>query len=174
MSDDRTDRIRNKIAASQARSSGKAPSRKRPSPGKDRAAPGNLFEQTLDRHPLALLAGSIVIGAVAAALVPRSVGGKLGSRLRGAAALALELGALYGSKTLDTVAQGARDGREKLGDLGETVADQGADARRRASEFGAQAGKRAIELAGVAARNARNARGGALKALADLSDRVRN
>lgn len=177
MSDDtaKAERIKAKISASQARSQGKAPARK--SPRKPRAGNdnrGNLFDRALDNHPLALLAGSVVLGAIAASILPRSFGSKLAGRALGLAAVAGEIGALYGNKALGAAADGARAGQDKLEDLGETLADHGADARRKAIELGTLAGKRAIELAGVAARNARESGSGAIKALSDLSDRARH
>ena len=115
----------------------------------------------------------MVLGVVAASLLPRSWGSKLGGRMLGLATVAGELGAVYGTKALSAAAEGARTGQDKLEDLGEVLADQSTDARRKAIELGTLAGKRAIELAGVAAKNAREARGGALKAIGDLSDRAR-
>ena len=175
MSDDKAERIRNKISASQARARGDAAPRKAKSPPRQRASGETSFiEKAVADHPLALLAGSMVLGVIAASFLPRSWGSKLGSRMLGLATVAAELGAVYGTKALSAAAEGARTGQDKLEDLGEVLADQGSDARRRAIELGTLAGKRAIELAGVAAKNAREARGGALKAISDLSDRARS
>ena len=175
MSDDKAERIRTKISASQARARGDAAPRKaKAAPRKRASGETGFIEKAMADHPLALLAGSVVLGAIAASLVPRSWGSKLGSRLFGLATVAGELGAVYGSKALSAAAESARTGQDKLEDLGEVLADQGSDARRKAIELGTLAGKRAIELAGVAARNARDARGGALKAISDLSDRARS
>ena len=172
---DRTDRIRKKISASQARSRGKAaPRRAKPKPRPAKRDGANFFDKALDDHPLALLAGSMVLGAIAASLIPASLGRKLGSRMLGLAAVAGELGALYGNKAWGAAAEGARVGQDKLEDLGETLADQSADARRRAADLGTRAGKRAFELAEIAARNARDAGGAGLKALSDLSQRARH
>lgn len=166
--DGKADRIRSKISASQARTQGKAKPRKAASrPRAARSNGGNFFDKALDDHPLAMLAGSMVLGAIAASLLPASWGRKLASRALGAAALAGELGALYGGKALEAAAEGARAGQDKLGDIGETLADQSADARRKAAE-----------LAAVAAKSARETGGGVLKALSDLrseiGDRVRH
>ena len=166
--DGKADRIRSKISASQARTQGKAKPRKAASrPRAARSNGGNFFDKALDDHPLAMLAGSMVLGAIAASLLPASWGRKLASRALGAAALAGELGALYGGKALEAAAEGARAGQDKLGDIGETLADQSADARLKAAE-----------LAAVAAKSARETGGGVLKALSDLrseiGDRVRH
>ena len=178
MSDDtagRTDRIRKKISASQERNRGKAPPRQaKAKPRASRAERGNFFDKALDEHPLALLAGSVVLGAIAASLIPASWGRKLGSRALGLAAVAGEIGALYGTKAWGAAAEGARAGQDKLEDLGETLADHSADARRKALELGTLAGKRALALAGTAADNARATGGSALKALSDLSARARH
>ena len=175
MSDEKAERIRSKIDASQKRARGDAAPRKTTAAPRKRASGETGFiEKALADHPLALLAGSMVLGVIAASLLPRSWGSKLGSRMLGLATVAGELGAVYGSKALSAAADGARTGQDKLEDLGEVLADQGSDARRRAIELGTMAGKRAIELAGVAAKNARGASDGALKAIGDLSERARH
>ena len=175
MSDQKTQRIRKKISDSQARTQGKAaPRRETPRHRTVRRSPRGTLDRAIEEHPLALLAGSMVLGAIAATLIPASFGRKLASRALGAAAVAGELGSLYGNRAWGAAAEGARAGQDKLEDLGETLADHGADARRRAVELGTLAGKRALELAGAAAKNAREAGGGAIKAIGDLSDRVRH
>jgi hypothetical protein len=177
---DKADRIRKKISASQARTRGEGTARKakpksEPKPRATRRKDDrSFFDKALDDHPLALLAGSVVLGAIAASLVPASLSRKLGSRMLGLAAVAGELGATYGNKAWGAAAEGARAGQGKLEDLSEVLADHGADAGRRAVELGALAGKRALELAESAARSAREAGGGAVKAIGDLSDRVRH
>ncbi len=175
MSDEKAERIRSKISASQARSRGDAAPRKaKPAPRKRASGETTFLDKAIADHPLALLAGSVILGAIAASLVPRSWGSKLGGRMLGLATVAGELGVAYGSKAWGAAAEGARAGQDKLGDLSETLADQGSDARRKAIELGTLAGKRAIELAGVATKNAREAGDGALKAISDLSERARH
>lgn len=180
MSDDKADRIRAKISASQARSRGSgAPRKDKPAAPPRRGAADDsdrrsVLDRALDDHPLALLAGSMVLGAVAATLIPASVGRKLGSRALGLVTVAGELGALYGAKAWDTAAQGARSGQDKLEDIGDALAEQGGEARRRAVELGTLAARRALDLAEAAARNARDASGHALKAIGELSERARS
>jgi hypothetical protein len=183
---DKAKRIKDKISASQERSRGKAAPRKaakadgkastqartarRRSPTDQRS----FLDRALDDHPLALLAGSVVLGAIAASLVPASLTRKFGSRMLGLAAFAGEMGSLYGGKALNASAKAARAGQDRLEDLGETTADYGSDAREKAIELGTLAARRAIELAQEAASNAREASGGAFKRIAQLSDRVRH
>lgn len=170
-------RIKAKIAASTERSSGKAPPRS-DATRKEKVRPENdersLFTRTLEDHPLALLAGGVALGAVAAALVPASVTRKLGSRAFGLAALIGEATALYGGKALEKGSQAARASQDRLEDLGETAADYSADARTRAIELGTLAARRAIEIATDAASNARGSGGGLVKRLSELADRARH
>ena len=171
--DEKAERIRSKIDASQKRARGEAAQRKaKPAPRQRASGETGFIEKAMADHPLALLAGSVVIGAVAASLIPRSWGSKLGSRVLGLATIAGELGAVYGTKAWAATAEGARAGQDKLEDLGETLADRGSDAGHKATELGLLAGKRALELAGLAAKNAREASDTARKAIGDLTDRA--
>ena len=170
-------RIKDKIAASTERSSGKAPQRaaaKAKPAARSRTDQRNFLTRALDDHPLALLAGSVVLGAVAASLIPASYARKLGSRAFGIAALAGEMSALYGGKALEKGSQAARAGQDRLEDLGESAADYSADARARAIELGTLAARRAIDLATDAASNARGTGGGLVKRLSELADRARH
>lgn len=170
-------RIKDKIAASNERSSGKAPPRKSAVAKRTPRATGDdrgFLARALDDHPLALLAGSVVLGAVAASLIPASFARRIGSRAFGLAALAGEMGALYGGKALEKGSQAARVGQDRLEDLGESAADYGSEARQKAIELGTLAARRAIDLASEAASNARGTGGGLVKRLGELADRARH
>jgi hypothetical protein len=176
---DKAGRIADKVAASRKRADREGQAAAKPKPARA-AADGPVgddqrtaFRKALDDHPVALLAGSLVLGMVAAGLIPASLGRKLGSRALGLAAVAGDLGAEYGSKALGFAAKGARAGQEKLDDLGETIAEKGDEARRRASEMRSLAGRRAVELAEAAAANARDARETALERINKISAKVR-
>lgn len=140
----------------------------RPSPPDTRT----LLAKTADDHPLALLAGSLIMGVVAANLLRASWGRKVASRLLGAVAVVGELGAGYGNKTLEAAAEAGRSGQERLTKLGDAVAEESAEVRRRATQLSAQARRRAIALASEAADEAREAGGSALKRLGKLSGRT--
>lgn len=177
MSDEKAARIRSKIDASQARARGDAAAPKpKPKAAPRKRPPGesSFIEKAVADHPLALLAGSVVLGAIAASLIPRSWSSKLGGRVLGLATIASELGMAYGSKAWTATADGARAGQDKLEDLGESLAGQGSDAGHKAVGLGLLAGKRALEFAGLAAKNARDASDTALKAIDDLTDRARH
>ncbi|MET0179218.1 MAG: hypothetical protein ABW194_01890, partial [Novosphingobium sp.] len=105
---DKAGRIRSKVAASQKRAdaaptAAKAKPAARPASADDDQRSG--FRKALDDHPLALLAGSLVFGVVAASLLPAAFGRKLGSKALGIAAVAGDLGAEYGAKALGGVAK---------------------------------------------------------------------
>ncbi len=173
----RAKRIKDKIAASTARSSGKAPARSAAKPkAAARTGPDDrsLFTRTLEDHPLALLAGGVVLGAVAASLVPASFMRKMGARAFGMAALAGEMSALYGGKALEKGSQAARAGQERLEDLGDSAADHAADARARAIELGTLAARRALGLANEARSTARDTGGGLARRIGALTDRARH
>jgi hypothetical protein len=179
VSDAKADRIRAKISASQARSRGEGTPRKAKPKAKDTASrprsdDRGFIARAVEDHPLALVAGGLALGAIAAALIPAAAGRKLGQRVLGLATVAGELGALYGHRAWDAAAEGARAGQDKLEDFGEVLAEQSADARRKAAELGSIAGKRASEIAEAAARNAREAGTSALKAIGELSERARH
>lgn len=154
---DQAGQIRDKIAASRARG------RSRVTPGSATASQGgytppdprSLTEKTIDEHPLALLAGSLVMGVVAANFLQASLIRRLGSRMLGAVIVAGELGAKAGNKTLGAAADAGRTGQEKLSRLGDLVAEEGAEVRRRAAELGSQAGHRVLSLASEAASEAK-------------------
>ena len=170
-------RIKDKIAASSARSSGRAPARTGPKQhrtARDGSDERSFLTRALEDHPLVLLAGGVVLGAVAASLIPASVTRKLGSRVFGLAALAGEMSVLYGGKALEKGSQAAQAGQDRLEDLGETAADYSADTRAKAIELGTLAAHRAIEMATGVAANARSSGGGLVKRLGDLADRARS
>lgn len=167
--------LRDRISAGQARSRGRGGARKTASPDSSGAPTPpdtrGVFEKTAEDHPLALLAGSLIMGVVAANLLQASLGRRIASRLLGVVAAASEVGAKYGNKTLGAAAEAGRAGQERLSRLGDAVAEEGAEVRRRAAELGAQARQRALELASEAAEEAREAGGSALKRLGELRPR---
>ena len=86
-------------------------------------------------HPLATVAGGIVIGAIIASIVPGP-----GKRMRKKASArgALVAGALtdlaikYGAEILEGATKAAKTGQDRLGDLGETLCESAREASRSA------------------------------------------
>jgi hypothetical protein len=163
--------LRQRISASQERSRSRRKSAAeadgRPVP----PDPRGTFERAVEDHPLAMLAGSAILGIVAANLLQRSLGRKIASRVMGIAAVVGELGASYGNKTLEAAAEASRASQERLSKLGEAVAEESAEVRRRAAEMGAQARRKAAELASEAAAEAREAGESAVKRIGKLGGR---
>lgn len=168
--------IRKKIDASQERQ--RAPR------GSSDEGPRNDLRKIVDDHPLAALAGSIMVGVIASALLPASITRKLG---RGAVALtaaAAEMGALYGSKALELGEDARRASADALGEFSDTLAETGGEARRKAFdfagearrlafEFGNEASRRAAELAETASQTARDAQSEAGKQIQKMSTRIK-
>lgn len=131
--------------------------------GQERNRARSAVRQVVNDHPIALLAGGIVLGALVARLLPRSAFGKLGTRAASLAAMGAEMAALYGAKVADTAGEAAREGREKLEDIGASVSEGASEARRRTSD-----------LADLAVSTAKSVGSKALRKVADAAERVRH
>lgn len=170
-----TDTIRDRITASQARKRGRSsPSQASGQAGATVRTPPDMrsvVEKTVEDHPLALLAGSLVMGIVAANLLQASLGRRIASGLLGVIATAGELGAAAGSKTLGAATEAGRAGQQQLTRLGDAVAEESAEVRRRAVQLSGEARRRALSLASEAAAEAREAREQALKHLGRVGGR---
>ena len=107
-------------------------------------------------HPIALIAGGLVLGIAISALFPRSptrrIGREVGSKAAGIAAMAAELAALYGERALGAAQHAGRTGLDRFEDLSDS-ANQAARSLRRAASY----------LAGNASDSARAMRRGASK-----------
>lgn len=133
--------IRRKVEASQAQLAARRNSEGGP--------PEGLRALAMD-YPFALLAGSVVVGAVVGALLPRSPFRKLAGGAAALAAVAGELGMAYGRQALDKAGEAAG----KLEDLREDLGESAADYSRRATTLIGTAGRIAGEAIQEAARSA--------------------
>ena len=131
--------------------------------GQDRNRARSTVREVVEDHPIALLAGGLLIGALAARFLPRSMFGKLGKRTAALAAAGAEIAALYGARIGNAASEVSQHGREKLEELGET-----------ASETAADAGRRAAGLADLAVTTAKAVGKQALRRMTDVTDRVRH
>ena len=97
-------------------------------------------------HPLTTLAGALAVGVVIASVVPgpgrrlRKQATRRGAVLAGVLA---DLAVTYGSQALEGAGKAASAGQNRLGDLGETLADSARSLRREAGDLAGDAGKRA-------------------------------
>lgn len=102
-------------------------------------------------YPFALLLGGLALGAVAGALLPRSATRKLAQGAITAAGVAGELGLAYGRQALEAAGEISDDGREKLGAMGEKLAELG----EALSDGAGTCGRKATEVASDAANKTR-------------------
>lgn len=131
--------------------------------GQKRNRARDAVREVVEDHPVAAIAAGIVLGAIAARMLPRLRLGRLG---RGAASLAVagaELATLYGTKAAEKAADAGHVGREKLGDLGESLGETASEARRRS-----------VDLADIALTGAKALGGKTLRQVSDLASRVRH
>lgn len=117
----------------------------------------------VEDHPIAVIAGGLLLGALLAKFLPRSGIGKLGSRAITLAAAGAELASLYGSKAAESAGEAAREGREKLGELGEAIGESASEAKRRT-----------VDLADVALTGAKVLGGTAVRRAAEIVSKVRH
>ena len=108
-----------------------------------------MYEMMRD-HPLLLIAGGIAVGALVAALMPRSVASKLATRALGLAAVAGELGLNFSQQARDSAGDAARGTIDKLSDL----SSQAGTAAGRASDAAVNASNNAVDAALLLAKKA--------------------
>ncbi|WP_068076736.1 hypothetical protein [Novosphingobium lentum] len=171
MTDKRTRRVRDRIEAAHERNEAAAAAQQ---------PPKSRVRQLAEDHPIAMLAGGIVVGALVARFVPvgRLLPAGLGRKVRrnalSLATVATELAAAYGAgagefaavagaKAADFASEAGREGRERIEDLGEVVSEAGTEARRRAADF-----------AEVAVNGARGAGVAAMRRVGEIASRVRH
>lgn len=88
-------------------------------------------------HPIATVLGGLALGAIVASIVPgpgKRLRKKAGARSAVLAGALADLAIKYGSEFLDAAGDAARDGRSKLGDLGETIGDGSRSLRKEAGD----------------------------------------
>jgi len=143
----RSERIRQRIAASQgrlARESEDLPAIPRREPLPDAYPPEN-YRSLAAEYPLLTVAAGVGMGLLLGALVPKGAGGKAGRRAMVLATAAAELGLALSKQAADKAGDAGRDGLAKL--------DQGtAPLRQRASRAGSSARSQGVRLASEAIR----------------------
>ncbi len=116
---------------------------------------GQSVKGLIEQHPIAMLAGGILIGALIASAIPRrragtpvqTAAGNLGQRASRLAAIGAQLATAY-------AARAGREGSEKLEDLGEMISETSGEAKRRTGEMADGAATAFRELSTVALRHA--------------------
>ena len=131
--------------------------------GQERNRARAAIQQVANEHPIALLAGGLLLGARAARLLPRNMFGRMGKSAAALAAMSAELATLYSAKVADAAGDAAREGKDKLEELGNTVGESAGEVRRRTSDF-----------ADLALSTARDLGGKAIRKVSDAAEKVRH
>ncbi|MCW1381805.1 hypothetical protein OLX02_03105 [Novosphingobium sp. KCTC 2891] len=150
MTEDRNARIRERLDAAKARSG-------------DLARSGTETVRGLvEEHPVAALAGGILLGALIARMLPRAPVKTAGSRASALAALGAEIAVAYAAKA----AEKGRESVHKLEDIGGAVGEKLSDGT-------SEAKKRAVDFADIAAGALREAGEIAVKRANEFASRVK-
>jgi len=158
VSEETNARLRERIEAAKARGTDIAG---------DTARKASDFVQ---EHPVAVVAGGLVLGAIVAGALSRrrrssarDVVAEGSSRLSKLAALGAEMAMAYAAKAADV----GKDGIGKIEDIGGTVTEK-------LSEGGAEAKKRASDVADIAMAGARAAGEAAMRRANEIASKIRH
>ncbi|PLK25971.1 hypothetical protein [Novosphingobium sp. TH158] len=111
------------------------------------AEPPETYSDLARDYPVALVAGGLVAGLLAGALMPRGLGRKVGRGLVSGAVLAGELGLAYSQQAARKAGDAGRDGREKVIELGSQARAAGSRTATSSKELGLKLARQAIKLA---------------------------
>lgn len=104
------------------------------------------FIEFAKEHPIATVAGGVALGVLVSGLFrgspTRKAAKRAGSRAAGLAAIGAELALGYAQQALAAADDARKAGADKLGDLGETVADRARDGGSAAHKIARSAGER--------------------------------
>lgn len=149
----RTQRIRDKIAASQARldrESADLPAIPRKEPLPDAYPPEDYRGLALE-YPWLTVAAGLGAGLLVGALLPKKAGSKLGGRALALASVAGELAIALGSQARDAASENAREGMavvsEKTAPVRQRAARAAGSARSGARSAGLVLAREALKLA---------------------------
>lgn len=145
--DQRSNRIKERIAASQARldrESHELPTIPRRQPLPD-AYPPEDYRSLAAEYPWLAMAAGMGIGMLAGALLPKGAGSKVGRRVIGAASVAAELGLAFSKQARDRAQEVGREGLEQID-------ERTAPLRQRAARAGGDARTKSVRLASQAIR----------------------
>lgn len=110
------------------------------------AEPPETYTDLARDYPLALIAGGLVVGVLAGALLPRGIGRKVGRSVITGALMAGELGRNYSRQAGEKLGDVASDGRDKVVELGSRAQDGGRKVAYGSRELGIKAAREALKL----------------------------
>ncbi|MFM6932555.1 MAG: hypothetical protein ACKOUT_09970 [Novosphingobium sp.] len=108
--------------------------------------PPETYTDLARDYPIALIAGGLVLGALAGAMLPRGIGRKLGKGVLTGALMAGELGRSYSAQASQKLGDVGSDGREKVIELGARAQSGGRKAASASREFGIRAARETIKM----------------------------
>lgn len=149
MSEAGRDRIEQKIAASREmleRESESLTAVPRRAPLPDAYPPEN-YRSLAAEYPWLTLAAGAGFGLLVGAMLPRKVGGKLGQRALGAAAVAGEIGLTLAARARDKAADAGREGLSRVGESTADLRERTARTAHSAGSTGIVLAREAIKLA---------------------------
>ena len=156
--------LKGKVDAAQKRNTARSQEQSLGDYARDAGSSATSF---VKEHPIATVVGGLALGALIASFLPggRKVRKKASAKSAMLATALADLALTYGTQFLEASGKAAREGQDRLGDLGGTIAEG-------ARSLGRSAGS----LAGDASDNARSAGRGAGKSVArtirDLRSRI--
>lgn len=156
VSEAKRSRIKDKIAASQARLLGDSPPVTLPvRRNLPDAHPPQDFRSLAGEYPWLTVASGLAAGLLLGALIPKRAGSKLGKHALSVATVAAELGLAFSKQARDAAGDAAQSGTGKLSELGQLLDSSTASYRARARQT---AGNAATAVRGAGQRAARAAR----------------
>ena len=147
--DDRRERIRGKVAAAQARL--KRDSEDLPAVPERKvlpdAYPPESYRTLAGEYPWLTVAAGLGAGLLVGAMLPRSIGGKLGKRALTAASLAAEFGLVLSRRAGAEAEERGREGLRRVSDATAPLRQRAARGSRTARETGLTLSREALKIA---------------------------
>jgi hypothetical protein len=148
MSEANRQKIKDEVAAGEARHRGREDSTLFDRAGEAAIEAKDRFSAFAREHPLTTVAGGLALGILISGLFPRSPTRRLGRKTVGLAAVGAEAAMAYMHKALDAAGEASRSGAHRLDDWSEVIGD----AARRVTREAAHLAENAGQSAGAAAR----------------------
>ncbi|MFM5908520.1 MAG: hypothetical protein ACKOPO_13200 [Novosphingobium sp.] len=109
--------------------------------------PPETYTDLARDYPVALVAGGLVAGLLAGALLPRGAGRKMGKVIASGALMAGELGRNYSREAARRSETARHDGRDKIVEIGSRAKVAGQRTVASSRDLGIRAAREAIRLA---------------------------
>jgi hypothetical protein len=142
-------------------------------PARTNDSPQRKASDFVREHPVLIVAGGVALGALAAALLPKSTRRRLTRRAGGLIEVATTAGLALGREALLRAESTGSDIRKQGRALADRAESLGETAASRAGEFGSAAADRVGRMASPASQAAADFAGKVMEKAGDISARVR-